>query len=614
MRQRDALAVGEAPDLPVALGVVLTKVCEVTGWVLGQCWIPRAATHLECCPSWYGGAPGLEEFRVASQNKSFVPGEGLPGRVWSEKTALWLPDVTEDRNFPRAPYARAAGLKAGMGIPVIAENEVIAVIEFFQREPRAEDRRLMDLVSTIATQLSATMLRKQSEERLAYLAHHDALTGLPNRALFTDRLRQAMVEANRHERLVGVALLDLDRFKTINDSLGHEIGDRLLKAVGARLAQCVRTGDTVARLGGDEFTLMLAAMAHADDAGRVAQKILDAFAKPFEVDGHELFVTASLGMTLYPFDDSDVDGLMKNADVAMYRAKDAGGNNYQFYASDMTVKTRERLKLENALRYAIERGELLLHYQPVVDPASGETTGVEALVRWQHPQLGLVSPADFIPLAEETGLIVPIGEWVLHTACTQVVAWQREGRRLRLAVNISARQFRQQDLLPRITRVLDDTGFAAEDLELELTESILIANVEIIATLSALSHLGVSLAIDDFGTGYSSLSYLKRFPIDRLKIDRSFIRDATTDADAANLTAAIIAMAQSLHIEVVAEGVETEKQLEFLKARGCHAVQGYYYSAPLPTEQLIRWLRQRPTPRRLSRPRQTAPRILGSQS
>lgn len=585
--QTITLAVSATPDLPAAIGVVLQKVCEVTGWNVGQAWLPQPDNgRLVCCPAWQAADKGFESFRAASLETRFAPGQGLPGRVWSSKQPAWVPDVTRDGNFPRAPHAAAAGLRAGMAFPVLANDEVIVILEFFLREPRAEDRHLIDLVSAVANQLGAVIVRKRSEEQLRYLAHYDVLTGLPNRALLHDRLRQAMYEAARHHRIVGVAFLDLDRFKTINDSLGHEAGDVLLRAVAKRLSDCLRPDDTVARLSGDEFAVVFAGMEHADDAARVAQKILGAFTLPFPVGGQELFVTASIGLTLYPLDDSDVEGLLRNADVAMYRAKEAGRNNYQFYAPEMTAKSRERLSLENALRHALERGEFEVHYQPVVDLAARAVDGVEALVRWRHPERGLVSPADFIPLAEETGLIVPLGEWVLDQACRQVRAWRAQGLpRLTLAVNVSARQFRKKDLSETVAAVLARTGFDAADLELELTESLL-AETEILATLNALSAQGIQLSIDDFGTGYSALSYLKRFPIDTLKIDRSFVSDIATDADTAALASAMIAMAHALEIRVIAEGVETEAQLRFLAEHGCDAVQGYYFSAPVPPAQL----------------------------
>ncbi|HJX17508.1 MAG TPA: EAL domain-containing protein [Acidiferrobacterales bacterium] len=426
--------------------------------------------------------------------------------------------------------------------------------------------------------------RQQAQERLNYLAFYDTLTGLPNRLLLLDRIRQTTLESRRHERLVAILYLDLDRFKLVNDTLGHDAGDQLLKDVAGRLTGCVRPGDTVARLGGDEFTVVLANVAHVDDVGRVAQKVIDAFAQPFQLAGQELFMSPSIGITLYPFDDTDPGALLKNADAAMYHAKDSGRNTFRFFTADLNTRAARRLDLETALRYALEREEFVLHYQPQVDLTSGRIIGLEALVRWQRPGTGLVSPLDFIPLAEETGLIVPIGEWVLRTACAQNKAWQEAGLpALNMSVNVAARQFQQQDLAEIVARVLQDTGLDARWLTLEITESTVMRDAgAAITALQEIGSLGVGLSVDDFGTGYSSLSYLKRFPLNCLKIDKSFIDDITTDPDDAAITTAIISMAGSLEIMVVAEGVETLAQLNFLRARGCDAMQGYYFSKPLP--------------------------------
>ncbi len=429
--------------------------------------------------------------------------------------------------------------------------------------------------------------RRHAEEQLGRLAHYDSLTALPNRVLFADRLGQAIIEADRHGRLVGVAFLDLDRFKNINDTLGHDAGDQLLKAVAERLTGAARKGDTVARLSGDEFTLILADMGHVDDAARVAQKVLDAFTQPFYVAGRELHMTASLGITLYPFDVKDVSGLLRNADIAMYRAKEHGRNTYRFYAADMMTKAVENLALENDLRHAVDRGELVLHYQPIIGCAAGEILGMEALVRWRHGTRGLIPPLQFIPLAEDTGLIVPIGEWVLREACAQCQRWQREFKRpLRVAVNLSARQFGQPPIARTVRRALEDAGLDPTALELEITESVLLHHdAEKLESLRALAEMGVTLTIDDFGTGYSSLSYLKRFPVKALKIDQSFTHDIPNDADDAALARAIINMAHILGLKTIAEGVETQKQFEFFRSERCDAAQGFYFSKPLPAEE-----------------------------
>lgn len=434
--------------------------------------------------------------------------------------------------------------------------------------------------------------RKISEERIQYLAYYDALTDLPNRALFMDRLQYAVIDADRRERLVGVMFLDVDRFKDVNDSLGHETGDQLLKAVAERLTAVVRRGDTVARLGGDEFTIILAGMAHVDDAAQVAQKVLKIFEQPFHVAHREFHMTASVGITLYPFDDSNFSNLLRNADIAMYRAKEAGRNTYQFYTAEMTTKASERLALKNDLQRALKQHEFSLVYQPIVSLQENRILGVEALLRWRHPERGLIAPDQFIGLTEETGLIVALGEWVLRTACQQCVAWHRRGfPDLQVAVNLSARQFRHAHLAGAVQTVLEQTGLDARRLELELTESVLLEHDETTAdSLRTLSSAGISLVIDDFGTGYSSLSYLRRFPIRTLKIDRSFTHGIPADPDSTAIAVSIVTLAHSLGMKVVAEGVETAEQLEFLRRRGCDACQGFYFSKPLSPEDMERLL------------------------
>jgi len=432
--------------------------------------------------------------------------------------------------------------------------------------------------------------RVRARAKLQYLAYHDELTDLPNRALLLDRLRQGLLETARHDRGVAAVCLDLRDFKNVNDTLGHEIGNHLLKAVGERLLTCVRTGDTVARLGSDKFAMMLADVSHHEDVARVMQKIRAEFARPLRVDDQDLHLSMTFGISVYPADGTDAETLLKNADIAMYRARDRD-DDYQYYSADMTASASERLALESDLRRALERNELLLHYQPQVSLASGTITGVEALIRWQHPAHGLISPAKFIPLAEQTGLILPIGEWVLRAACAQARAWQEAGWPLRVAVNLSARQFRQPGLDGLIRGVLAETGLDPERLDIELTESIIVHDpAAVSAVLASLEKLGVQTSIDDFGTGYSSLSYLKRFSIAVLKIDQVFVRDIVTDPDDAAIAQAIITMAHALGIQTIAEGVETREQLAFLRKNGCDAIQGYYFSRPAPADDITRLL------------------------
>lgn len=428
--------------------------------------------------------------------------------------------------------------------------------------------------------------RKRMEEALHHQANHDSLTGLPNRTLLLDRLAQAMSYADRTGKFLAVMLIDLDRFKNINDSLGHEAGDKVIVETGRRLSAHGREGGTVARLGGDEFVVLMTNLAHEEDVAPVAHKLLDALRVPMIMHDQELAAVASIGISIYPKDGTDGSTLLRNADAAMYRAKEAGRGNFQFYAREMNARTLDRLKIEVGLRHALHRGEFVLHYQPQVDIASGKVVGVEALLRWMQPDQRVVPPSEFIPIAEETGLIMPIGEWVLQTACTQQQEWERQGLgRIKVAVNLSARQFQQKDLDMMIARVLEHTGCPADCLTLEITESVVMENPEAATvTLKKLSDMGVRLAIDDFGTGYSSLSYLKRFPIDELKIDRSFVTDITTDADDAAIAKAVIVLAHSMKLRVTAEGVETVGQLEFLRQQKCDLMQGYYFSKPLPAE------------------------------
>ncbi len=441
--------------------------------------------------------------------------------------------------------------------------------------------------------------RKEAEQRLLHLAHYDSLTNLPNRVLFRDRLIQTIARANRNKQIVALIFIDLDRFKEINDTLGHDTGDFLLTGVADRLKNNLRQADILARLGGDEFTVIVEDLHHETECENtvttIAQKLLESFSCPFGIEGRELFVTPSIGITLYPFDADDVDSLLKCADIAMYHAKAQGRNNYQFYVAEMNATAPQRLKLEHNLRRALERDEFRLHYQPIVDLTTGEICGVEALLRWQRPDQGLVLTAEFIPLLEETGLILPVGEWVLRAALTQIRTWQIAGvTPVPVAINLSARQLHQKDLERMIRRALDEFKIDPMLLELEITESSLMKNeTQAITTLLDLKSLGIHLSIDDFGTGYSSLSYLKRFPVDTLKIDRSFVKDITTDADDALITRTIITMAHNLKLKAVAEGVESEGQLTFLRSLNCDYGQGYYFSRPLSALDCTELLRER---------------------
>lgn len=428
--------------------------------------------------------------------------------------------------------------------------------------------------------------RQRFEEMIRYQAFHDPATGLPNRMLFMDRLSLAIAHAKRYNHALAVLYLDLDRFKLINDTLGHGLGDQLLKGVAERLTACVREEDTVARLGGDEFTLLLPDIDIGENAAVVAQKILEAIRQPFEIDGYELFITTSIGIVLHPNDGADTETLLKNADTAMYRAKEIGKNNYQLYNPSMNAKAFERLSLENNLRRALSRDEFVVYYQPKINIDKKLIIGVEALVRWQHPRLGLIPPDQFIPVAEDTGLIVPIGEWIMRAACAQNKEWQEAGLpTIRVAVNISARQFQLQNLVDTVSRVLKETGLEPCWLELEITENLAMQNAEYtVGVLEALKNMGITLTIDDFGSSLS-LGYLRRFPVSKLKIDRSFVSEIGSSRNHEAIAATVLFLGQSLNLGVIAEGVETEKQLDFLKQHNCSEMQGFLFGRPVPARE-----------------------------
>lgn len=437
--------------------------------------------------------------------------------------------------------------------------------------------------------------KKRIDQLVSYQAYHDILTGLPNRALFKDRLELALTQAHRNKTELALGFFDLDRFKLINDTHGHIKGDELLQEVAVRLKQRLRQADTLARMGGDEFTVIIPGLRNRHDATRLIDKFLDCLRQPFLLDGHEIRVSASIGIAIFPSDGENMGDLLRHADIAMYQAKAAGRNTMRFFDPEMQAKVMARTVLEEEMRESLKQGDFVLHYQPQAGK-HGNITGVEALVRWQHPQRGLIPPMDFIPLAEETGLILPLGQWALETACARLAIWMKrpETAGLTMAVNVSARQFRHADFVSQVIAVLDETGANPKTLKLELTESLLLDDVEnTISKMTALKAKGVGFSLDDFGVGYSSLSYLKRLPLDQLKIDQSFVRDVLTDANDATIAHTIVTLGRTLGLAVIAEGVETAAQQDFLSSHGCDAYQGYFFSRPLPAEQLEAFILER---------------------
>src|SRR5438105_6069521 len=510
------------------------------------------------------------------------------------ETALVILDLSLPDSFGLDTFTKVYAHSPAVPIIVLTGNDddslALSAVKGGAQDYLVKSRLDRDL---LLRSMHYSIERKRYQVQLEHQANYDALTGLPNRNLLHDRLRQA-VYAQRSLRNIAVVFMDLDHFKLVNDSLGHSTGDKLLKGMAERLRAVLREGDTVGRVGGDEFVLILNDQTNEEVIFRAMQRITAKVAEPIMLDGKELYVTSSAGISVYPQDGRDVDTLLRNADAAMYRAKEHGRNNFQFYTSEMNERVSDRLALENALRRALERREFTLHYQQKVDLRTGAIIGSEALVRWLHPEWGLVRPARFIPIAEETGLIVPLGEWVLFEACRQARAWLDAGLRPGVvSVNLSARQFRAEGLVRTVSRVLQETGLDPALLDMELTESMVMHNVDTaIATLQGLKSLGLSLSVDDFGTGYSSLSYLKDLPIDTLKIDRSFVRDIGTGSEAEDgiLAQAIISLGHALHLKVIAEGVETDAQVHFLKRHGCDEVQGFLYGEPVPPEQFAQLL------------------------
>ena len=566
---------------------------QITGAVCAALLCDEDGRHLKL-----GAAPSLPE-RFGKQMRSSLigPDAGPGGRAVHLRQAVFVPDISQDAQL--AVQMENCGVHdygACWAQPILShDGSALGVLTLFVRDPH-EPTLSEGQAIAMATRISGIAIeRSQAEQRIRHMANHDALTGLPNRTLLSDRLNQVLLHAQRYQRGVTVVFIDLDNFKLINDSLGHRAGDRLLKIVADRMVRCVRRTDTVVRLGGDEFVVVL--FDQAPDKGDITltiEKIRDAIREPVELNDQNFQVTCSMGLASYPNDGVDAETLLMNADAAMYRAKEMGRNNYQLYTSEINIKVHEKLRLQEQLRHALANGEFRLVYQPQVDLQTEKIFGVEALLRWDHPTEGLISPTTFIPLAEETGLIVSIGDWVLHTACHQNKAWQDAGiAPMTISVNVSARQFLQKEWVGRVAHALAVSGLEAQYLELELTESLIMQDLDgAIGIMTQLQAMGVRLSIDDFGTGYSSLSALKHFPIVRLKIDQSFVRELPDGEDNRAIARAVISLGRQLNLKVIAEGVETEKQLDFLRDNDCHEIQGYHYSKPVTPRELEQLLRE----------------------
>ncbi|MEA2358633.1 MAG: hypothetical protein QOI62_1893 [Solirubrobacteraceae bacterium] len=611
--ERDAAArhgvarvLAESPTVAAATPELLAALAQSMEWDLGALWlVDEEAGVLRCETIWQDDSISAAAFRELTAVLTIARGQGPLGRVWSTGAPASSEAVADEPDYPRARAAARDGLRAGLWLPIRSGAEVLGVLEFYSRAVKHLDEPLLETLANVGSQIGEFFRRRRAEERLAHQALHDDLTGLPNRGLLLDRLGHALERSERQGSPVAVLFMDLDNFKVVNDSLGHHVGDQLLLEVAARLQRVLRRSDTVgrigggtvARFGGDEFVVLCEDLTEEREALVIAERISRALAQPVVLGGQELVVSASIGLAVGTGGGATPEALVRDADAAMYRAKEQGPGRCEVFDQAMRSRLLERMASETELRRAIDGGELRLVYQPIVAVADGSVHAVEALVRWQHPVRGLVGPDEFIPVAEDSGLILGLGRWVLSEACRQATEWEDawgDCPAPRMFVNLSARQLADRDLVEHVTAILSETGLAPERLGLEITESLLMHEVDAsIATLQALKALGVCLHLDDFGTGYSSLSYLKRFPLDALKLDRSFVAGLGTDTQESAIVAAVVEMARALGLAVIAEGVETEEQLASLRGLGCELAQGYYFAHPMPAPAAAEFLRSR---------------------
>ncbi len=580
----------EAEDNRVVTAQCLEKICRLGGWQLGQAWFVDERDNTLFCSHAFFSELELTEFRKESVQLRLPQGSGLAGRVWADLKPIWLTDISRNPEFLRSSSAQRCGLQTAFAFPVANDGRLQAIFEFFSTELLEPSEQMLSLATRLGSHLGVVFDRKQEKERLRYQAYHDVLTGLPNRTLLEDRFTVALAHSRRNQLMLAVLFLDLDRFKNINDKLGHHTGDALLRGVSQRFTHCVREVDTIARLGGDEFVILLPDLQNIQDAPKIAQKLLMCLEEPFLIEGQELHTTTSIGICLYPHDGDDLSTLMRNADAALYRAKEKGRNNYQLYAATMTLTALARLKVERDLRHALSKQELLLYYQPQFDIQSGKVIGIEALIRWTHPEMGLFLPAEFLSSMEDTSLLLPIWEWALRKACVQLRRWRDASIVAPLiTMNIPPQLHQITDLYRIITEAITSARLEPRDLELEIAQGP--RTLDNSDLLRELKSTGIRIALDDFGSGSSFLE-VKRFPLDTIKIDPLFIQGLSTNQSDRAIVASIISLAHGMNLRVIAEAVEQPEQLSFLKVNQCDGVQGFLFCRPLPAESLTGFLQQ----------------------
>lgn len=588
-----AWTLAESATLAMATSKILKIICEQLEWDCGAIWaVDKEANVLRCTRVWQKPEILTEEFSRESQNVTWKSGEGLLGKVWKDKKPIWKANILKEDDFFRKNSVANVGLHTTTAFPIIYEKEVLGVFEFFNKKIIQSDPPLLLWFESIGNQFGLFLIRKHMEKQMLYLAEHDVLTGLSNRSLLEQYLNTALNNARDNNEKLAILFLDLDHFKYVNDSMGHQAGDLLLKEIAERFRQSLRPQDTISRLGGDEFIIIIPTIHETEALVEIISRLQKQLSSQILLKEKEFFITASIGISLYPENGTTVQNLIRAADLAMYAAKAKGRNNFQFCTPEMTIQAENRSLLQKNLRLALDKNEFLVYYQPKIDVATQKISGMEALIRWKKDDI-IIMPGIFISAAEESELIIPMGEWVLKTAYLQNKAWQDAGLpTLTVSVNLSIRNLNKQ-LLDLVEKVINETNLQPNSFEIELTESVLMENVESnIQILRSLKEMGLQISIDDFGTGYSSLSYLKRFPIDTLKIDQSFVRDIATDPDDAAIVSAIIAMAHSLGFKVIAEGVETKDQLKFLCQHGCDQIQGFYFSRPLPVDEATLFIQE----------------------